>query len=64
MKPGDEVKNGRNGAWGRVKVVDCDAVTGRVLRLYVQRRMGPDQWHAVLRWWDANNIVMVEEAKP
>lgn len=63
VKKGDEVKNGRNGAWGRVDRVDCDAVTGRVLRIYVQRRIGPGQWHATLRWWDARNITMVEGAK-
>lgn len=60
---GDDVKNGRSEVWGRVVAVDTDAVTGRVLRLRVRRRIGCEHWQHEPRWWDARSVSMVERAK-
>lgn len=58
--PGDDVKNSRTDGWGRVEQVDCDGVTGKILRFYVAplgNRYGR------LRWWLASSISMVEKAR-
>lgn len=62
VKPGDSVKNGRTGRWAKVLEVDADAVTGRVLRLKVQRRRGYGL-DDVKKWWLASTITMIEAAK-
>lgn len=58
LKPGDEVKNSRSGAWARVVRIDTDSVTGAVVRVRVQPRLLHGLHEA--RWWSAASISMAE----
>lgn len=59
LRPGDEVKNRRSGAWGRVVRLDVDMVTGEVVRVRVRPRLGIGFQHEA-RWWPASGISMAE----
>lgn len=62
VKEGDDVKNGRSGAWGRVSEIEANTV-GVVHRLRVRRHkgLGVLQWEPV--WWPVESITMAERRK-
>lgn len=63
VKEGDDVKNGRSGAWGRVVAIEASD-TGSIQRLRVRRHIGLGalQWEPV--WWHVGSVVMVEKRPP
>jgi len=38
-----------------------DAVTGKILRVRVRRKLWPDYYQHEPTWWDAGSISMVEK---
>ena len=61
VEVGWEVKNGRNDRWAKVVALDVDAVTGKILRVRVRRRLGFDHYQHEPTWWLADNISMIEK---
>lgn len=60
VAPGDDVKIAKSGQWVEVMEIDCDGVTGRVLRFRVRPCCGRE---GRVRWVLSSSISMVEKAR-
>lgn len=58
---GDEVKNGRNGRWGKVVALHFASGSDRIIRVRVRRMIGLGTYQREPTWWLADNIIMTEK---